>query len=243
MSVYDEMPSPGAGLLRYARLKAGLSQSELGERAGVARTMVSAYEHDRRQATLPTLMRLLKAAGFELRMQLAPTTIMTTCFGNWSGIARQKSARQWEDYQRACCEGSRGRIGRLASPEDDQGAKVKNDRFDPLKIVQALNHRGVEYVVIGGYAGELHAAAVPRPAISTSRLAPRPRTSVVSHRHSPISTPGSVPRGYPTVSLSPTTLHHSPPLAYGTSPARSVSSTSTSSQAGQTATRTWCALP
>jgi hypothetical protein len=38
---------------------------------------------------------------------------------------------------------------------------VKDDRFDPLKIVQALNHRGVEYVVIGGYAGELHAAAVP----------------------------------------------------------------------------------
>ena len=38
---------------------------------------------------------------------------------------------------------------------------MKDDRFDPLKIVQALNHRGVEYVVIGGYAGELHAAAVP----------------------------------------------------------------------------------
>jgi hypothetical protein len=38
---------------------------------------------------------------------------------------------------------------------------VNDDRFDPLKIVQALNHRGVEYVVIGGYAGELHAAAVP----------------------------------------------------------------------------------
>lgn len=69
VSVYDELPSPGAGLLRYARLKAGLGQSE---RAGVPRTVVSAYEHDRRQATLPTLMRLLKAAGFELRMQLAP---------------------------------------------------------------------------------------------------------------------------------------------------------------------------
>jgi len=35
------------------------------------------------------------------------------------------------------------------------------ERFDPLKIVQAFNRRGVEYVVIGGYAGELHAAAVP----------------------------------------------------------------------------------
>ena len=44
VSVYDELPSPGAGLLRYARLKAGLSQSELAERAGVPRTMVSAYE-------------------------------------------------------------------------------------------------------------------------------------------------------------------------------------------------------
>ena len=51
VNVYDERPSPGAGLLRYARLKAGLSQSELAERAGVPRTMVSAYEHDRRQAT------------------------------------------------------------------------------------------------------------------------------------------------------------------------------------------------
>ncbi|MHB8275686.1 MAG: hypothetical protein ACYDC9_13160 [Dermatophilaceae bacterium] len=38
---------------------------------------------------------------------------------------------------------------------------MNGERFDPLKIVQAFNHRGVEYVVIGGYAGELHAAAVP----------------------------------------------------------------------------------
>ena len=38
---------------------------------------------------------------------------------------------------------------------------MNDDRFDPLKIVQAFNHRGVEYVVIGGYASELHAAAVP----------------------------------------------------------------------------------
>jgi hypothetical protein len=38
---------------------------------------------------------------------------------------------------------------------------LNRGRIDPLKIVQAFNHRGVEYVVIGGYAGELHAAAVP----------------------------------------------------------------------------------
>jgi hypothetical protein len=34
--------------------------------------MVSAYERDRRQPTLTTLLRLLRGAGFELRMHLAP---------------------------------------------------------------------------------------------------------------------------------------------------------------------------
>jgi len=66
------MPSPAAGLLQLARLKAGLSQGQLAERAGVPATMISAYERDKRQPTLATLLRLLKAAGFELRLSLAP---------------------------------------------------------------------------------------------------------------------------------------------------------------------------
>lgn len=35
-------------------------------------TMISAYERDKRQPTLATLLRLLEAAGFELRMHLEP---------------------------------------------------------------------------------------------------------------------------------------------------------------------------
>lgn len=34
-------------------------------------------------------------------------------------------------------------------------------RLDPLNIIEAFNRRGVEYVVIDGFAAELHAAAVP----------------------------------------------------------------------------------
>ena len=34
--------------------------------------MISAYERDKRQPTLPTLLRLLHAAGFDLRMLLEP---------------------------------------------------------------------------------------------------------------------------------------------------------------------------
>lgn len=69
---YDVAATPSAGLLQLARLKAGISQAEMARRAGVAVTMISAYERGRRQPTLPTLMRLLRAAGFELRMNLAP---------------------------------------------------------------------------------------------------------------------------------------------------------------------------
>jgi transcriptional regulator with XRE-family HTH domain len=65
-------PSPAAGLLQLARLKTGLSQGRLAELAGVPATMISAYERDKRQPTLPTLLRLLRAAGFDLCMQLVP---------------------------------------------------------------------------------------------------------------------------------------------------------------------------
>ncbi|HEX4541313.1 MAG TPA: helix-turn-helix transcriptional regulator [Acidimicrobiales bacterium] len=69
---YEEVPSTAAALLQLARLRAGISQRELAERAGVPPTMISAYERDRRQPTLATLLRLLRAAGFDLRMQLVP---------------------------------------------------------------------------------------------------------------------------------------------------------------------------
>jgi transcriptional regulator with XRE-family HTH domain len=47
------------------------SQRELAERAGVPVTMISAYEGDQWQSTLSTLLRLLRAAGFDLRLHLA----------------------------------------------------------------------------------------------------------------------------------------------------------------------------
>jgi transcriptional regulator with XRE-family HTH domain len=67
----EGLPSPSSALLQLARLKANMSQRELAERAGVAVTMISAYERDQRQPTLTTLLKLLHAAGFDLRLHLA----------------------------------------------------------------------------------------------------------------------------------------------------------------------------
>lgn len=57
-------------LLRKARCRAGLSQVELGRRAGVTQSVVSAYESGVRQPSLPTLARLVNATGFDLDMRL-----------------------------------------------------------------------------------------------------------------------------------------------------------------------------
>jgi DNA-binding XRE family transcriptional regulator len=46
--------------------RAGLSQAELAERAGVAQSVISVYESGRRQPALQTLAALVEATGFDL---------------------------------------------------------------------------------------------------------------------------------------------------------------------------------
>ncbi|HKE51188.1 MAG TPA: helix-turn-helix transcriptional regulator [Actinomycetes bacterium] len=59
-------------LLRQARSHALLSQSELGERAGVARSVIADYERGRNSPTVRQLDRLLAAAGLLVAVQLKP---------------------------------------------------------------------------------------------------------------------------------------------------------------------------
>jgi len=59
-------------LIRMARRDAGLTQQQLAELAATSQAAVSAYESGRRSPSVDTLCRLLAAAGFEVRMRLAP---------------------------------------------------------------------------------------------------------------------------------------------------------------------------
>ena len=52
-------------MLRTARQRAGITQAELGSRAGTYAPTVSAYEHGVRQPSTDVLLRLLAAAGYE----------------------------------------------------------------------------------------------------------------------------------------------------------------------------------
>lgn len=53
-------------LLRYVRKKAGLSQRELGRRAGVTQASIARIEGGESSPRFETLDRLLSACGFEL---------------------------------------------------------------------------------------------------------------------------------------------------------------------------------
>jgi uncharacterized protein len=57
-------------MLREARKRAGLSQVELAARAAVSQSVISAYESGHRQPSVPTLARLVEAAGHELTLGL-----------------------------------------------------------------------------------------------------------------------------------------------------------------------------
>jgi predicted nucleotidyltransferase/DNA-binding XRE family transcriptional regulator len=65
--------APVAGtLLRAARRRASLSQTDLARRAHVAQSVVSAYESGRREPAFSTLVRLVAATGHRLVVELEP---------------------------------------------------------------------------------------------------------------------------------------------------------------------------
>lgn len=72
MGKYDPAPTVAAGLIRLARAKTGLTQGELAKRAGVSQQAISAYETGRKDPTLSSLQRMIRASGLELTFRLEP---------------------------------------------------------------------------------------------------------------------------------------------------------------------------
>lgn len=79
--------SSGA-LLRDARRRAGLTQTELAQRAGVTQSVVSAYESNHRQPALTTLAALIEATGFDLDIRLTPRHHLSRLTGPLGRLVR-----------------------------------------------------------------------------------------------------------------------------------------------------------
>ena len=61
-----------AALIREARLRAGLTQSELAERTGRDRSVIARWEQAAVAPSVETLVELVRACGFDLPLELAP---------------------------------------------------------------------------------------------------------------------------------------------------------------------------
>ncbi|MEX1009389.1 MAG: helix-turn-helix transcriptional regulator [Acidimicrobiia bacterium] len=107
MAVSEPRDELAGDLLRLARAKAGLTQSELAARAGVAQSLVSAYENGRRQPTLPVLKRLVAAAGFELRARLSEPDVQSRAVEEWEATRPAAERRRWAREQQAVVAGGR----------------------------------------------------------------------------------------------------------------------------------------
>lgn len=59
-------------ILREARRRANLTQQGLAEAAGRPQSTIAKIERGRRDPSLTTLQELVRAAGFDLRIQLVP---------------------------------------------------------------------------------------------------------------------------------------------------------------------------
>lgn len=66
------MASTSGAVLREARTRARLSQTDLARRSEVAQSVISAYESGRREPSLKTLARLVEATGHDLVLDVVP---------------------------------------------------------------------------------------------------------------------------------------------------------------------------
>lgn len=66
------MTMDAAGLIRQARTKAGMTQTELAHAAGTSQPAVAAYESGQRSPSVRTLNKLIRATGASLQMSVTP---------------------------------------------------------------------------------------------------------------------------------------------------------------------------
>ncbi|MDA8071717.1 MAG: helix-turn-helix domain-containing protein [Actinomycetota bacterium] len=112
-----------AVLLRDARHSAGLSQVELGRRAGVSQSVVSAYESGARQPSVPMLARLVAATGFELDIELSEPAAT----GLASGMLTQRVHRHRVELQAVLARYGLSNLrvfGSVARGEERSGSDV-----------------------------------------------------------------------------------------------------------------------
>jgi transcriptional regulator with XRE-family HTH domain len=140
-------------LIREARRRARLTQSELAMRAGTTQSAVARWEAGRSLPSLEKLQELVECCGLELGVSL--------------GERRDAEERLLDQLRALTPEQRLQRLlaaipfagGEVAA--DATGAADEDERFEPVALLATLRRHEVRYVLIGGAGG--HAVRIADP--------------------------------------------------------------------------------
>jgi len=88
-----------AGLIETARVRAGLTQADLARRAVTSQPAIALYEAGKRSPSMDTLQRILRAAGYELRVHLEPIDDHDEVLERWLATVPLRERRRFERQQ------------------------------------------------------------------------------------------------------------------------------------------------
>src|ERR671915_2271991 len=124
-----------AAVIRRARARAGLSQTQLAARAGTSQPALARYESGATLPTLPTLERLLSACGRRLQVRAVRATASgaptTTVRGQLGARARELRRRRRRLLDAARVRGVRRvRVFGSLARGDEAGARATDMPVD-----------------------------------------------------------------------------------------------------------------
>jgi transcriptional regulator with XRE-family HTH domain len=141
-------------LIRQARLIAGLTQQQLGERVGKAAPHIARWERDAVDPGFETVRMLLRACGVDLSMELTAYDV--------SGDAELEHNLRLTAAERL--DQAEAELRRLAT-STERAARLGFEAselkwFRPVELFAILDKSGLEYVTIGAFGALLHGSGV-----------------------------------------------------------------------------------
>jgi transcriptional regulator with XRE-family HTH domain len=128
-----------AQIIREARLKAELTQTELAQRIGRDRAQVARWETGGQDPSFENLRSVVEACGFTLKLEIAE---------------REQDTLLDTELDRSLLLAPQQRLQALLDGLGD--AAAEGATFDPYVLFEALERHRVGYVVIGGLARVIH---------------------------------------------------------------------------------------
>ena len=138
----------GGELIREARTRAGLTQSELSERTGRERSVIARWEQGLISPPIESLLTCLQACGFDLPFVLVPLdkTRDEELTKSLLQTPSERVERMLKELEPArTSKGSKGRIG-----------ENRDFGLDPYEILRALQGRNVSFITMGAFARVIH---------------------------------------------------------------------------------------